>query len=146
MKKTDAFVELIKEDIANKDVLEVACGAAEFSVSASRLAHCVHCIDLDASRLVDLSSLENVHFSIMDASKMNYPDNRFDTVVLYNAFFHVRTKWDRIEKECKRVLKNDGTLMIVGVWKLDVAPMMAVFGNQAKLDKGFLIVKKQKSE
>ena len=97
MKKTDTFVKLIESEIKNKDVLEVACGGAEFSVSASRLAHCVHCIDLDASRLGDLNLPDNVHFSIMDASKMSFHDWQFDTVVLYNAFFHVQTEWDIIK-------------------------------------------------
>ena len=71
------LVKLIESEIKDKDVLEVACGGAEFSASASRLARCVHCIDLDASRLGDLSSLENVYFSIMDATKMEFPDCRF---------------------------------------------------------------------
>ena len=137
--------KIIESEIKDKDVLEVACGGAEFSASASRLARCVHCIDLDASRLGDLSSLENVHFSIMDATKMNFPDCRFDTVVLYNAFFHVQTQWNRIEEECNRVLKTGGCLIIVGTWSLDTAPMKDVFGDQARLEKGFLMVKKQKA-
>ena len=145
MKKTDALVKLIESEIKDKDVLEVACGGAEFSASASRLARCVHCIDLDASRLGDLSSLENVYFSIMDATKMEFPDCRFDTVVLYNAFFHVQTQWNRIEEECNRVLKAGGCLIIVGTWSLDTAPIKDVFGDQARLEKGFLMVKKQKA-
>ena len=145
MKKTDALVKLIESEIKDKDVLEVACGGAEFSASASRLACCVHCIDLDASRLGDLSSLENVYFSIMDATKMEFPDCRFDTVVLYNAFFHVQTQWNRIEEECNRVLKTGGCLIIVGTWSLDTAPIKDVFGDQARLEKGFLMVKKQKA-
>ncbi|MBQ6232050.1 MAG: class I SAM-dependent methyltransferase [Clostridia bacterium] len=145
MKKTDTFVKLIESEIKNKDVLEVACGGAEFSVSASRLAHCVHCIDLDASRLGDLNLPDNVHFSIMDASKMSFHDWQFDTVVLYNAFFHVQTEWDIIKEECKRVLKSGGCLIIVGTWSLDMAPMKDVFGEQAKLENDYLIVKEKKS-
>ena len=114
MKRTDILVKLIKSEITDKDVLEVACVGAEFSASASRTARCVHCIDLDA-------------------------------VVLYNAFFHVQSQWDRIEEECNRVLKTGGCLIIVGTWSLDTAPMKNVFGDQARMEKGFLMVKKQKS-
>ena len=142
MKKSDAFVKLIESEIRDKDVLEVACGGAEFSISASRLAHCVHCIDLDGGRLGDLSSLNNVHFSILDATKMDFPDGRFDTVVLYNAFFHVQADWNRIAEECIRVLKPGGCLIIAGTWSLDMAPMKDIFGDQARLEKGFLIVKR----
>lgn len=55
MKKTDALVKKLTSDIENKDVLEVACGTADFSVSAAQLANSVSCIDLDDSRLTDLT-------------------------------------------------------------------------------------------
>ena len=35
MKKTDALVNMLISDIESKEVLEVACGAADFSVSAA---------------------------------------------------------------------------------------------------------------
>ena len=105
MKKTDALVNMLISDIESKEVLEVACGAADFSVSAARAANHVSCIDLDACRLNHLDKQENVTFQIMDAARMSYPDNTFDTVVIYNAFFHIRDQWDEIEKECRRVLK-----------------------------------------
>ena len=123
MKNTDILVNLIMEEIENKTVLEVACGAADFSVSASAYSDCVYCIDLDARRL-NGKTAANIHFQIMDASKMVYADNTFDTVILYNAFSHIQTQWIEIEQECKRVLKADGVIYIVGTWKLDVHNIM----------------------
>ena len=49
MKKTDRLVNILASDIEHKDVLEVACGAADFSISAARIANRVSCIDLDDS-------------------------------------------------------------------------------------------------
>ena len=143
MKNTDILVNLIMEEIENKTVLEVACGAADFSISASAYSDCVYCIDLDARRL-NGKTAANIHFQIMDASKMVYADNTFDTVILYNAFSHIQTQWIEIEQECKRVLKADGVIYIVGTWKLDVHNIMDVFGDKARWRNQFLIVEIRK--
>lgn len=143
MKNTDILVNLLMEDIKNKTVLEVACGAADFSISASAYSDSVYCIDLDAGRL-NGKIAANIHFQIMDASKMDYADGIFDTVILYNAFFHIQSQWIEIERECKRVLKADGVIYIVGTWKLDVSIMMDVFGDKAKWRNQFLIVEIRK--
>ena len=45
---------------------------------------------------------------------MDYADDTFDTVILYNAFAHIQSQWVEIERECKRVLKADGVIYIVG--------------------------------
>lgn len=144
MKKTDTLVNMLASDIEHKDVLEVACGAADFSVSAARIANSVSCIDLDDSRLNHQAKRSNVLFQIMDASKMTYSDNEFDTVVIYNAFFHIRTQWGMIERECKRVLKETGKMFIVGTWGLDTNLMMDTFGDNAIWHDGFLIVETTK--
>ena len=144
MKKTDALVNMLISDIESKEVLEVACGAADFSVSAARAANHVSCIDLDACRLNHLDKQENVTFQIMDAARMSYPDNTFDTVVIYNAFFHIRDQWDEIEKECRRVLKRTGILYVIGTWSLDTILMIEMFGDQAFWQAGFLLVRIEK--
>ena len=143
MKNTNILVNLLIADIENKAVLEVACGAADFYVSASAYSDNVYCIDLDARRL-ESRLAENLHFQIMDASKMDYADDTFDTVILYNAFAHIQSQWVEIERECKRVLKADGVIYIVGTWKLDVRIIMDVFGDKAKWRNQFLIVEIRK--
>jgi ubiquinone/menaquinone biosynthesis C-methylase UbiE len=143
MKNTNILVNLLIADIENKAVLEVACGAADFSVSASAYSDNVHCIDLDARRL-ESRLAENLHFQIMDASKMGYADDTFDTVILYNAFSHVQSQWIEIERECRRVLKSDGIIYVVGTWKMDVHIMMDIFGDKAKWRDQFLIAEIRK--
>ena len=83
-------------------------------------------------------------FQIMDAARMSYPDNTFDTVVIYNAFFHIRDQWDEIEKECRRVLKRTGILYVIGTWSLDTILMIEMFGDQAFWQAGFLLVRIEK--
>ena len=143
MKNTDILVKMLIADIENKTILEAACGAADFSVSASAYSDRVYCIDLDAGRR-NSRLAANLHFQIMDASKMDYADETFDTVILYNAFFHIQSQWMEIERECKRVLKAEGVIYVVGTWKLDVHIIMDVFGDKAKWRNQFLIVEIRK--
>ena len=141
MKKVDKCVELLKSEINNKDILEVACGGAEFSFSASKYAKSVACVDLDDSRIKGKALPENVRFDITDAASMNYPAESFDNVFLYNAFFHVQTQWKDIEIECRRVLRPGGRIIIIGTWKLDISLMLDIFGDAAEREDEFLVVK-----
>ena len=141
MKKADRIVQLLKSDIENKDILEVACGTADFSIASASFAHSVSCIDLDDSRLNPMVAQSNVHFQKMDACKIEYPDRAFDTIIMYNAYYHIQTQWKEIEKECKRVLKSMGCIYIIGTWKLDTSIMLDVFGDKAFWLDDFLIVK-----
>lgn len=143
MKKTDAWIALLRAEIENKTVLEAACGAAECSVSAAAYAADVFCIDLDDSRLRrPLPS--NVHFEKMDAADMAFPDEMFDMVMLYNALFHIRSQWTEIERECKRVLKAGGSLFLVATWKLDVRLLLEMFGERVKRQGPFWTVRIEK--
>lgn len=141
MKKTDNLVNLLISDIENRDVLEVACGTADFSISAARFARSVNCIDLNSDRLTSRIKQANIHFQIMDASKMDFPDNSFDTVVLYNSFFHVQPGWSEIDRECRRVVRDGGATYVVGTWRLDTNLMKDIFGDDAIWRDGFLIVR-----
>ncbi len=105
MKKTDRILRHILPEIEGKEVLEAACGTAEFSLSAAAYAKRITCIDIDESRLDRLvKERENICFRIMDASKMDFGDAVFDTIILYNALYHIKGQWDEILAECRRVL------------------------------------------
>ena len=144
MKKTDALIKILTSDIEHKDILEVACGAADFSISAARVANKVFCIDLDDRRLNKRDIQNNICFQIMDAAKMAFLDNQFDTIVIYNAFFHIQSQWHMIEQECKRVIKETGKIYIVGTWSLDINVMKDTFNDRAMWRDGFLIVEMKK--
>lgn len=109
MKKTDIIVQLLSSDMVDKNVLEVACGCADLSISAAHYAHSIFCIDVDDSKLSD-NLPQNVCFEIMDASQMSYLSSSFDTIILYNAFSHIYSQWDAIKEECMRVIKSSGTI------------------------------------
>lgn len=56
----------------------------------------------------------------------------------------IHSQWIEIEQECKRVLKAEGVIYVVGTWKLDTYRMMDVFGDKAKRQKQFLIAEIRK--
>lgn len=141
MKKTDAAVRMLMADIADLDILEIACGSGDFSVSASRYAKSVTCIDIDESRLNPKVRENGIRFAVMDGADMDYSDGVFDTAVIYNAFYHIQTQWKEIEKECRRVLKDSGNILIISSWKLDEALLKDTFGLLAVRQDGFLTVR-----
>ena len=141
MRKTDAVVRILLPEIAGKEILEVACGTGDFSLSASAYAKAVYCIDLDESRLSHKIKKDNITFRKMDASRMSFPDGKFDTIFIYNAFFHIQSQWTNIEKECRRVLRPNGSIYIIGTWKLDTSLLTDMFGEQATWQGNYCIVR-----
>lgn len=77
----------------------------------------------------------------MDAAKMRFPDETFDTVFLYNALSHVHAQWESIQKECRRVLNPHGSIYIIGTWKIDVTLMKDLFGDQVERHGNFFTVR-----
>ena len=77
MKRAEQALAHIAENIRGKDVLEVACGCAEFSLCAAKTAESVTGIDLDYLRLPPQAhKTEDFAFAIMDATKMTFADGR----------------------------------------------------------------------
>lgn len=121
-----SVVEQIGKAIAayldTKRILEIACGCAEFSIMASAKADKVDCIDLDSSRLLpEVGNIKNLSFQTMDAARLMFADESFDTAVVYNAIGHLSSIVEQVTQESMRVLKNGGALIIITNWKLDRA-------------------------
>jgi ubiquinone/menaquinone biosynthesis C-methylase UbiE len=53
----------------------------------------------------------NISFRVMDAGKMDFPDETFDTVTISNSLHHMKEPIQTM-KEIHRVLKKDGKLII----------------------------------
>ena len=120
MTRAEQAVELIAPAIDGREVLEVACGTAEFSLAAAELVASVTCIDLDDSRLLpEAGECENLRFRKMDAAAMRFGSETFDTIVLYNAVFHLADQLPAVLDECLRVLRPGGLLAVISTWSLD---------------------------
>ncbi len=120
MKVVQKAITLIKSDIDNKIVLEMACGCAQFSISASNIAKEVVCIDLDSHRLDNqVLNCKNLEFHIMDATKTDFTDSYFDTVVIYNAIGHLQNCFKEILLEALRLKNGNGSIYIISTFKMD---------------------------
>lgn len=122
MKITDKVINLIKYDVADKDVLEVACGRADLSVALSPIARAVDCIDLVDFRLnPDICKHSNVKFSLMNAAQMTFADGSFDTAIIYNAAYHIKDELSVIISECMRVIRSGGAIYVISSVSIDRA-------------------------
>ena len=107
--------------IDGREVLEVACGSGDFSLMAAQSAARVACIDLDTCRLRPaVLTSPDITFQQMDAASMAFPDASFDTVVIFNALFHLRECLPQVLAECLRVRRSGGTIVLVSSFKLDM--------------------------
>lgn len=120
MTRVEEAVQRLRSELEQKEILEAACGCAEFSIHAAKYAKTVQSIDLDSGRLSPKAKdCQNLIFCEMDVTAMSYEDDSFDTVVIYNAIGHL---WDVLEKaveECLRVLRVGGNLHIISSVKMD---------------------------
>ena len=101
---------LLSPHLTGRDVLEIACGTADFSLAAAETARSVTAIDLDDCRLSPaVRSGGSVCFQRMDAAALSFPDGSFDTAVLYNALGHLTAILPAVLSEALRVLRPGGT-------------------------------------
>jgi SAM-dependent methyltransferase len=61
-------------------------------------------------------NLENIHFQRMDAARMDFPDNHFDTVCIANSLHHMADP-SGVLQEMKRVCKPGGHLIITEMFR-----------------------------
>lgn len=120
MGRTENIIKHFDADMRDKDILEVACGSAEFSVFAAQVANTVDCIDLtDAELLPEVKQTKNLTFKQMNAIKTDYADKSFDTIVMFNAMSYLDTVFKKLFIELKRILRDDGCLYIISSPKID---------------------------
>ncbi len=134
-------------------VLEIGCGSGFFTVPASKLLGkegWLYAIDIhpaavrETERKIREFDLKNVTAMQEDAVKTSFPDEMFDTVLLYGVVPAPVISTEEISREICRVLRPGG---ICAIWT--VAPFWTpnrVFGDVgfATLEKSNNIFKLQK--
>ncbi|MDD2283010.1 MAG: class I SAM-dependent methyltransferase [Eubacteriales bacterium] len=119
-KVVERAVNTLLPYIRHQDILEIGCGAGEFSLAAVKYANSVTCIDLDAFRLhPDLINNSQIHFQVMDARKTSFQNEQFDTIVAYNAIGHLAENLKNILRESLRIVKNTGCVIFISTFKMD---------------------------
>ncbi len=97
-----------------KKVLNVASGCGYGSEVLLRTSAEVYNVDIDEELIAygnnRYGSYKN-HFFQMDAQDMQLPDRMFDTIVSFETFEHLPDH-KRFIMECRRVLKDDGAIVL----------------------------------
>lgn len=120
MMRVERYAKKLEYLLKDKTVLEVACGTAEFTIKSSDYSNYSYCIDLDDRRINHcIYGKKNIKYKKMDAAHMDFVDNFFDVVVMYNALAHLKCAMKKVIGECQRVKKADGVIIIIASWGLD---------------------------
>jgi len=91
--------------LVNK-ILEVGCGIGGFLEYNSN----VHGIDINPD-LINICKKKKLNASLMELDKIPFDDNKYNSVLLDNVLEHIQNP-KKLILEIKRVLKNDGILLI----------------------------------
>ena len=125
----------------NDRVLDLGCGTGEFSVYFKDYSYTG--IDIE-SGYIDFAKNNYIgKFELMDASKMSFPDDFFELIIVLGVFHHISDEIClKIFKEMNRVVKKNGRILIME--DLDPESRTDIIGNLLrKLDKGDFIRKKK---
>lgn len=106
----------------NMTVLDIGCGRGDITLFLAKDAKVCVGIDYskdaieiakDAAKKFPKSIREKVNFKVMDAKKLDFPDNYFDLIINIDVLEHLyKEEADLSIKEIKRVLKKDGILFL----------------------------------
>ena len=102
------------KEIDGGNILDVATGRGEFINFIKEFKSFNKITAIDNSKRAEKAFKEkfkDVEFKIMDAVKMSFPDETFDTVCLSNSLHHMPDLTKTLI-EMKRVLKKDGNFII----------------------------------
>ncbi|WP_428770730.1 class I SAM-dependent methyltransferase [Treponema sp. HNW] len=100
---------------AEDEVLECACGTGMLSLCIAPKCKSLTAGDLSQNMLKRAQkkcrAYKNAAFSVSDIMKLDYPDNRFDTVIAANVIHLLDDPYAAL-KELERVCKNGGKIII----------------------------------
>jgi len=109
-------------EISGGRVLDIAAGqGGSAGMMAEKLADYEEIVGVDVSeeniaKAKANNKNERTRFVAMDASDLEFPENCFDTVSVFNSLHHLE-KPDRVLSEMLRVLKPEGHLIIGEVFQ-----------------------------
>jgi|YNPMSStandDraft_1061717.scaffolds.fasta_scaffold01332_9 ubiquinone/menaquinone biosynthesis C-methylase UbiE len=105
---------MAKDFVKNKIVLDAACGSGYGSYFLSLFANFVYAVDLNNEVInQNCKKYQNNNLKYIYSSVENLPfeDKYFDVIVSFETIEHVKDYY-KVMLEFKRVLKNDGLLII----------------------------------
>jgi ubiquinone/menaquinone biosynthesis C-methylase UbiE len=140
------FPDLIKELERGSNVLDVGCGPGSITLDvAKRIAPgSITGIDINpaevkASRdLAKTRKVNNARFDVMDAHRINYPENTFDLIYSYTVAQHL---WDPVLviRGLKRVAKPGAVIITAGIRDFGFSPIFPTYPAMQKVWNALII-------
>ena len=139
-----AFEAINLDTLSGKVLLDIGCGNGKYSVLCALKGATVYAYDISpvgverSEALAKLNGVEQrCHFSIQNASRMNYPDAYFDIILMHEVFHHA-IKYPGVKEEVIRVLKPGGKVVITeslyGNFLVALGRWFTMRGKEAKGD------------
>ncbi len=98
-------------------ILDVGCSHGAFDFEMARRGYTVVGIDINkesidvGDRIKQSLRGKNIRFHHMDILSNDFPDKKFDVIIMFEALEHVKED-GRVMEEFHRVLKDDGTVIL----------------------------------
>ena len=105
---------LIQPVVKAKSVLELATGTGLIAKQIVNAAAHIEATDASAEMIVEAkrdNQSAKLHFSVQDMFRLPYADKSFDVEIVSNAL-HIVPQPEKALQEIKRVLKDDGVLIV----------------------------------
>lgn len=135
-------------------ILDAGCGLGGGSGVIARRFSEAHVVAINVSEkqvLFAQQRFPGIDFKVMDATKMNFPDDYFDLIISVEAVFHFDTRIDFLQNAF-RLLRPGGQLVFsdilfnntdwVGKWSVPEANLITDIKDYTKLctDAGFKVM------
>jgi len=94
------------------DVLDIGCGDGIFLRKMRARGWRIHGTELAGVTFERASRIEGIDLSLSgDSSELPWPDASMDVITIWHVLEHIANP-DKLIHECRRVLKNDGILIV----------------------------------
>lgn len=127
----------------NGKVLDIGCGPGRYSIELLKNGFDVTLMDLSSKNLffakskIESLGLYAENYICGDANYLNIEENnKYDCILLMGPMYHIVSRASRINilKQCKRILKNNGLILIsyinsIGVLKEGISHFYGEFDN-----------------
>ena len=127
--REEKIIELIKEPLKNKKILDIGCSGGEFGVYLRKRGAHVTGVDISSKFINEAKkNLDKAHKVDLNDGKLPFKNNQFDLVIASEVLEHL-FRPNRIIKESKRVIKKGGKIVFS-------TPNLLYWGNRINFLKG----------
>lgn len=113
---TMKYIHEVLKNYDNPNILDIGAGCGAYSIPLSEEGYDVTAIELVKHNLRVIEKNSKT-VKVIQGNALNLkmiPDNSYDVILLFGPMYHLISEDEKVDalKEAKRVLKNDGIIMV----------------------------------